>query len=266
MYRRGDDMPAAKTIVKIEEKDVPADQQLLSSISSVANEIKLESRAVDLLLKSLGKDFTYPAYDRLKAETAEKRVSVEHIIELLGDDADVFVAGLVLGLGSAEHWEMGKMGEAQLKEAINGLFESNEAMKMAMAMMHFMDYELRSRITEAQKSMSYMAFDDEFEAPEVDTYYMLMGLCISAKTDISKAGNRYARDMDYTDRLRRGMRNLLIVDQATEITPYEAWDYLKEATKDNRRFSEFFSKAGAEREGLKDAMRRNGGGNDPMFG
>ncbi len=271
-------MPAIKTnIAKTHEKISDANQKLFSAAESAITEMKLDGKVADMLIGLLGDDFTYPDYDQYASKTSEKRINAERITDAFGKkEMDKFLAGLVVGTGELEHWEIGKMDRAQLHKAISTLLEGEDAGKITLAMAHMLGYELQNEIIEAHRSMQRMGSmmdddeneEDDTDMPEMGFYRKLMSWCISVEASLSKADDRCARGMDYSKRFRQSFRDLLIIDQAVEITPYEAESYyLDAALRDRKGLHALFvedEREEPEGQNLKEAARKKSD-NDNMF-
>ncbi len=261
-------MPIEKNVsVEVTKEEIPLDQKFFSKVLDMVKQVNLEGKLVDKLLKSLGEDFTYPSYDESSAEVKEMHPKAEHIIEAVGESGVTpFLASLVLGMGHVESWDIEKMTDAEVQEKINPLMEEKSMERMMLQFMHMFNYELQGTIAHAQKAISSMEEDEESEtdSSEGELFHALMGWSIATDNSIRKAINRQAKGIDYSKRLRDSMRSLLTINQATEITPYEAWSYLDLATRGRKGLNEFFKDADGDSDDFKAMARKNS--NDRMFG
>ncbi len=247
-------------------EEIHADQKLFSSVLDMVKQANLEGKLVSSLLNMLGKDFTYPSYDETNAETKEVHPVAEQILEAInGHEVNSFLANMILEINHVLNLEIEKMSNSQMHEQISSLFEERLIGETILPFVHMFSYELQGVISEAQRSVSAMDWDEESSGSlESDLFHALMGWCITTDNAIRKADNMKSRGMDYSNRLRESMRNLLTINQAMGIIPYEVRDYLDSATKGRKGLNELFKSMGSRPQNFKVLKRPDS--NDNMFG
>ncbi len=231
-------------------------KKFFSFVENVIKKTDFKEKIADMIVNKLGKDFTYPAYDESTGEVKEKHVAPIDILENLDNkNATELLARLVFELGNSQAWDFSKIDEAFIKRVINQLLSTEKtAEKIMLQIVHLFNYELEG-VLENNKDLINADEEHDVVPPIIGE---LTKSSVAIDNIIREAENRSASGLDYIEKLRESMRNLLVIKQATEIGPGNVEKYIGILTNRKKEFEKIF---GAHKEdselkkGLKDANR-----------